>query len=325
MIVAQDRVLVERLVKRGERWIRSEYRDLAGTLELESIGCALPMREIYAKIKSADGSGVEDRAGDPVQRRLSRCPCSTISICRRTALAVGRPPITPGRLSSRGNAMRSFYQRTTSQSRRSAGAGAGNRRDNSGADHTRSCVPGQWCWQGDRVAPAGEVRASSGFRPLDTCEVRIFQDLGGAELRAAIELVSPANKDREGIRRTFAAKCGGYLQHGINIVLIDVVTARSANLHRELADVLQMTGRPATWESATGSYAVAYRAVTLRKRPRVEIWPVGLGMGRDLPTCRSGWLRTCAWRWTWRPATTRRVAHRGSPTRFVTLANRPPK
>jgi hypothetical protein len=122
------------------------------------------------------------------------------------------------------------------------------------------------------------------FARLDTYEVRILQDLGGAELRAAIELVSPANKDRDGSRRTFAAKCAGYLQHGIHVVIIDVVTARSANLHRELADVLEIRGRPATWESATGLYTVAYRAVTVQRRPRVEMWPEPLALGRELPT-----------------------------------------
>jgi hypothetical protein len=35
---------------------------------------------------------------------------------------------------------------------------------------------------------------------LDTYEIRAYQDLGGAQLRAVIELVSPANKDRAGGR-----------------------------------------------------------------------------------------------------------------------------
>src|SRR5262249_29137807 len=59
-----------------------------------------------------------------------------------------------------------------------------------------------------------KIAARVDFAQLDTFEVRVSQDLGGgAELRAAIELVSPANKDRDASRRTFAAKCGGYLQH----------------------------------------------------------------------------------------------------------------
>src|SRR5262245_10378513 len=73
-----------------------------------------------------------------------------------------------------------------------------------------------------------QISARVDFSRLDSYEVRVYQDLGGAELRAAIELVSPANKDRAGSRLTFAARCAGYLQHGIGVVIIDVVTARSA-------------------------------------------------------------------------------------------------
>jgi hypothetical protein len=131
--------------------------------------------------------------------------------------------------------------------------------------------------------PRPKIAARVDFAHLDTYEVRVYQDLGGAELRAAVELISPANKDREGRRRTFAAKCAGYLEHGIQVVIIDVVTARSANLHRELFEVLEVKGRRAAWESPTGLYAVAYRAVTVRKRPRVEAWPERLTLGRALP------------------------------------------
>jgi hypothetical protein len=133
-------------------------------------------------------------------------------------------------------------------------------------------------------APARpRITAKVDFARLDSYEIRVYQDLGGAELRAAIELVSPANKDRAGSRRTFAAKCAGYLQHGIGVVIVDVVTARSANLHAELFDVLGVRSRRAAWRSATGLYAVAYRPVTVRKSPRVEAWPEPLALGETLP------------------------------------------
>lgn len=121
------------------------------------------------------------------------------------------------------------------------------------------------------------------FARLDSYEVRVYQDLGGAELRAAIELVSPANKDRKGSRQTFAAKCAGYLQHGIGLIIVDIVTARSANLHRELFEMLEVKSKKPAWEAATGLYAVAYRAVTVRKSPRVEAWPEMLTLGKSLP------------------------------------------
>ena len=40
VLVAQDKVLVERFVRQGEEWVLSEYRSLDDTLVLESIGCA---------------------------------------------------------------------------------------------------------------------------------------------------------------------------------------------------------------------------------------------------------------------------------------------
>ncbi len=121
------------------------------------------------------------------------------------------------------------------------------------------------------------------FAHLDSFEIRIYQDLGGAELRAAIELVSPANKDRAGSRRIFAAKCAGYLKHGIGLVIIDVVTSRSANLHDELLDLLEIKSSRSEWKSPTGLCAVAYRAVTLRKNPHLEVWPETLALGKILP------------------------------------------
>lgn len=131
--------------------------------------------------------------------------------------------------------------------------------------------------------PRPRITARIDFARLDTYEIRVYQDLGGAELRAAIELVSPANKDRPGSRLTFAAKCAGYLKHGVGVVIVDVVTSRAANLHKDLFEVLEVKTRRAAWRSPTGLYAVAYRAVTARKAPRLEAWPEPLALGRDLP------------------------------------------
>jgi hypothetical protein len=129
-----------------------------------------------------------------------------------------------------------------------------------------------------------KISVAVDFSRLDGYEIRIYEELGGgAELRAAIELVSPANKDRAGSRLTFAAKCAGHLQHGIGLMIVDVVTSRRANLHRDVLDVLEASGRKADWKSSTDLYAVAYRAVTVRKKPRVEAWPEVLELGKALP------------------------------------------
>jgi hypothetical protein len=131
--------------------------------------------------------------------------------------------------------------------------------------------------------PRPQITAKVDFARLESYEIRVYQNLGGAELRAAIELVSPRNKDRAGSRRTFAAKCAGYLKHGIGLVIIDIVTARTANLHEELFNTLGVKSRRAAWRSPTNLYAVAYRAATVRKSPRVEVWPEPLTLGAELP------------------------------------------
>jgi uncharacterized protein DUF4058 len=58
----------------------------------------------------------------------------------------------------------------------------------------------------------------------DIAEVQVFGTLSGKELVAAIELVSPGNKDRDEARIGFAAKCAAYLQQGIGLIIVDTVT-----------------------------------------------------------------------------------------------------
>ncbi len=134
-------------------------------------------------------------------------------------------------------------------------------------------------WAPPRPALAGTINSVS----WDAFEVQIFQDLGGPQLRAAIELVSPANKDRPSHRQAFALKCGSYLQRGVSVVVIDVVTERSANLHAELSKLLEL-GSEFAWQSPSGLYAVAYRTVSAAGQHRLEVWPERLAVGAALPT-----------------------------------------
>jgi hypothetical protein len=121
------------------------------------------------------------------------------------------------------------------------------------------------------------------FSRLDAIGIHVYQDLGGPTLRAAIELVTPDNKNRPARRRTFAAKCAGYLQNGMGLVIIDIVTAPSANLQEDLFDTLEMKSPGSSWRSSTGLYAVAHRAVTARQSPRLEVWAEELTLGKALP------------------------------------------
>ncbi len=60
----------------------------------------------------------------------------------------------------------------------------------------------------------------------DVVEVLVFDRDGGPTLAGAIELVSPANKDRPDHRNAFVTKCAAYLQQGLGLVIVDVVTGR---------------------------------------------------------------------------------------------------
>src|SRR5207244_2302402 len=60
--------------------------------------------------------------------------------------------------------------------------------------------------------PRPRLSAEVDFSRVHGVEIHVFQDLGGPQLRAAIELASPANKDRPRSRLTFAAKCVGFLE-----------------------------------------------------------------------------------------------------------------
>jgi hypothetical protein len=131
--------------------------------------------------------------------------------------------------------------------------------------------------------PQPPLSAVVDFVSLDAYEVRVMQQMGGPKLRAAIELVSPANKDRASHRRAFAIKCAGYLQQGVAVVIIDVVTEHTANLHADLVDILGLASCLA-WRSPSQVYAVAYRATQSAEAQRLEAWPEALTVGVALPT-----------------------------------------
>jgi hypothetical protein len=121
------------------------------------------------------------------------------------------------------------------------------------------------------------------FARVQGVAVQVFQDSGGPQLRAAIELVSPANKDRPRSRLTFAAKCVGYLERDVGLVVLDTVSTRRANLHAEIVAALEVT-TGMDWSSASSLAAVAYRTVAVDGQRRVEAWPEPLAVGAELPT-----------------------------------------
>jgi hypothetical protein len=117
-------------------------------------------------------------------------------------------------------------------------------------------------------------------------EVGIFSRSGGPMLAGAVELVSPANKDRPSHREALVSKCATYLQSGVGLVLVDVVTERPADLHREL--LLQLgTPDPGPGPTLSGS---AYRCVERDGVSVLDVWREPIALGQNLPTLPL-WLR----------------------------------
>jgi Protein of unknown function (DUF4058) len=118
------------------------------------------------------------------------------------------------------------------------------------------------------------------FHRLDVFEVQVHRE-GGLELVAAIELVSPRNKDRQTARHNFAAKWAAYLQAGVSVVVVDVVTGRGGDLYAALLEQLALT----PGEDGHGDlYAVACRSVPPDQPGRLETWVAPLAVGSLLPT-----------------------------------------
>lgn len=131
--------------------------------------------------------------------------------------------------------------------------------------------------------PKATLSTPVNFSAQDTYEVQVLQELGGPKLRAAIELISPSNKDRPSNRHGFAIKCAAYLHNGISVVLVDVVSERLANFHAELTELLQLPS-DFNWNSPTNLYAVAYRLYREVEKLKMDAWPEALKVGDALPT-----------------------------------------
>jgi hypothetical protein len=131
-------------------------------------------------------------------------------------------------------------------------------------------------------APPAPLTAFPAIFP-DDCAVRIFSSETGPVLVAAIELVSPSNKDRAEARRAFAVKCAAYLQRGIGLIVVDIVTSRHANLHDELMGLLGH-GDGFVFPAPTELYAAAYRPAHRQERNEIDLWRDPLAVGQTLPT-----------------------------------------
>ena len=117
----------------------------------------------------------------------------------------------------------------------------------------------------------------------DVYEVRIYDSRRNRRLVAAIEIVSPSNKDRPETRGTFVSKVAALLKHDICVSIVDVVSTSDFNLYAELLNFLDSTD-PALGDDPPPMYAVSMRMRYEGRRRIMDTWYHPLAIGQSLPT-----------------------------------------
>jgi hypothetical protein len=112
-------------------------------------------------------------------------------------------------------------------------------------------------------------------------EVLIYDQNRGRELVAAIEIVSPANKDRPQSRQVFVTKCAALLQKRVCVSIVDLVTTRHFNLYSDLLDLIRQSDP--TFVPTPATYAVTCRNHKVGRKPHFQTWSHRLEVGQRLP------------------------------------------
>ncbi len=114
-------------------------------------------------------------------------------------------------------------------------------------------------------------------------EVRVYDSRRARRLVAAVEIVSPANKDRPEHRRAFVAKCAALLRQRVSVAVVDLVTTRQFNLY---GDLLELIGQadPSLTPEPPPLYAAACRWTRKDDAWHFEAWAHALALNQPLPT-----------------------------------------
>jgi hypothetical protein len=131
--------------------------------------------------------------------------------------------------------------------------------------------------------PAPSLAVDAEIPELYEYEVLVYDVTRDRTLVAAVEIVSPANKDRPESRNVFVAKCAALLRKGVCVSIVDLVTIRQANLYVELLSLIGCSD-PAFDAETPSTYAVTCRRRLVNQRSRVEIWFHPLALGQPLPS-----------------------------------------
>ena len=117
----------------------------------------------------------------------------------------------------------------------------------------------------------------------DTYEVRIYDSRRNRRLVAAIELVSPSNKDRLENRDSFLSKVATLVKNDICVSIVDVVSTLHHNLYAELLRLVNGVD-PSLGDDPPPMYATTLRTRFEQRRKLMDTWYHPLVLGQPLPT-----------------------------------------
>lgn len=130
--------------------------------------------------------------------------------------------------------------------------------------------------------PEPSLTVETDLPAQDEYEVRVYDARRGRRLVAAIEIVSPGNKDRPENRAAFVGKRLALLQQQVSVSIVDLVTIREFNLYTELLRQLRRE-HPAFGDPPPSLYAVTCRTRTTGGVNRLDAWTYALALGQPLP------------------------------------------
>jgi len=139
------------------------------------------------------------------------------------------------------------------------------------------------------VPPKPTLTLEPDLSGQDVYEVQIFDSRRNRRLVAAVELVSPSNKDRPDNRDAFVSKVSNLLKNNICVSIVDVVTTMNFNLYAALLAAVRGTD-PALGQTAPPTYVATARTRYEKTRKLMDNWYYPLAVGRPLPTLPI-WLR----------------------------------
>src|SRR5262245_39480124 len=119
--------------------------------------------------------------------------------------------------------------------------------------------------------PMPTLEIETDWPDQDEFETRIYETAAGRRLVAAVEIVSPGNKDRPENRDAFVAKCVALLESDVSVSIVDMVTSRNFNLYTELLELIRRSD-PVYSRNPPATYAVTCKARKQRPLSKIGIW-----------------------------------------------------